>query len=665
MSDVIQLLPDAVANQIAAGEVIQRPASVVKELVENSIDAGATRVQVIITDAGKTSIQVIDNGKGMSATDARLSFERHATSKITTAHDLFALTTMGFRGEALASIAAVAQVELRTRMEQDELGTSLYIEGAKYIGQEAVLCPVGANFVVKNLFFNVPARRKFLKSDQTEFSNIVTEFERIALAHPEISFALSTPENVILDLPIGNFKQRVVNIFGRKIEKKILPVQVQTDLVQIAGFVGTPESSKRKGAQQFFFVNGRFMRHPYFAKALHNAFERFIPEGEQVPFFLQLLIDPAKIDVNIHPTKTEIKFLEEQSIWQILHAAVREALARFNAIPTIDFDNVDKPNIPVFVKQQGNFPPPPSLGVDPSYNPFHENSQETAPFLAEETTNDKEITLHIPQEVDSQTIFSAAFAQTKERVQSKQRMGNTAIVAQDEQWEQFFAADAFSQDVKPQNQAKAVSVQNDATLYQELSNGEQEGWTQQTQHFLSYRERYLLTVVEEGLLLIDQRRAHVRIRYDEYMKRAKEHKQHSQGLLFPQIIELTTVQTALLQSLEEELNNLGFDLSYLGGGSFSILGVPMGLELQNPVELLQYLLDEISERPTNVREELLSIIALNIAKKTALTAAVVQTVEESRDLVKQLFQTQNPTYTPEGKIIITTLPHSTILKSFD
>ena len=352
MPDIIHLLPDSVANQIAAGEVVQRPASLIKELVENSIDAGATKVQVVVADAGKTLVQVIDNGKGMSETDARLSFERHATSKISRADDLFTLTTMGFRGEALASIAAVAQVELRTRRAEDELGVCLQIEGSKVINQEPVVCPVGANFCIKNLFFNVPARRKFLKSNHTELSNIIAEFERIVLAHPELSFTLSTPDAVLLDLPVGNFHQRIVNVFGRKIDKQLIPVQVETELVTIVGFVGNVESCRKKGAQQFFFVNGRFMRHPYFAKALQTAYERLIPEGEQIPFFLQIWVDPSRIDVNIHPTKTEIKFEDEQPIWQILRAAVREALGRFNAIPTIDFNTEDRPEIPVFIDGQ-------------------------------------------------------------------------------------------------------------------------------------------------------------------------------------------------------------------------------------------------------------------------------------------------------------------------
>ena len=348
MSDIIRLLPDSVANQIAAGEVIQRPASVIKELVENAIDAGAQHVDVLVVDAGKTSIQVIDDGKGMSETDARLSFERHATSKIREAADLFALHTMGFRGEALASIAAVAQVELRTRMEGEELGTMLTISGSKVEGQEAVSCPKGSSFSVKNLFFNVPARRKFLKSNQTELSNILTEFERIVLVNPEVSFTLHHNGAELFNLPALQLRQRIMGVFGKKINQELLSLDVDTTMVRVSGFVGKPETARKKGARQYFFVNGRYMRHPYFHKAIMDAYEQLVPVGEQVSYFIYFEVDPANIDVNIHPTKTEIKFENEQAIWQILAAAVKETLGKFNAVPSIDFDTEGMPDIPAF-----------------------------------------------------------------------------------------------------------------------------------------------------------------------------------------------------------------------------------------------------------------------------------------------------------------------------
>ena len=334
MSDIIHLLPDSVANQIAAGEVIQRPASVVKELVENAIDAGATEIQIFIKDAGRTLIQVVDNGKGMSETDARLSFERHATSKISSAQDLYSLRTMGFRGEALASIAAIAQVELRTRRAEDEIGTSILISGSKVELQEYVSCPAGANFMIKNIFFNVPARRKFLKSNQVEFGFIMSEFERMALVNTDIAFKLVHNDVELYNLPASNFRQRIVSLFGKNLNQHLLSVDVQTSLVSITGYIGHPDSARKRNAWQYFFVNGRYMRHPYFYKAVISNYEQLLPAGEMPHYFLHIQVDPSTIDVNIHPTKTEIKFENEQPIWQILSAAVRETLGKSNAVPT-------------------------------------------------------------------------------------------------------------------------------------------------------------------------------------------------------------------------------------------------------------------------------------------------------------------------------------------
>ena len=376
--DIIQLLPDTVANQIAAGEVIQRPASVIKELVENAVDADATDIKVLVVDAGRTSIQVIDNGKGMSETDARLAFERHATSKIRNADDLFALHTMGFRGEALASIAAVAQVELRTRAEEDEIGTHLSVKAGRVVGHEPVSCPVGSNFSVENLFYNVPARRKFLKSNSTELNNIILAFEKIALVYPQISFALYNNGVEVFNLRPGNIRQRIVDIFGKKVSQDLLPVSVDTSMCRISGFVGKPEASRKKGSHQYFFVNGRYMRHSYFHKAVQNAFERLVPVGEQVPYFIYFDVNPEDIDVNIHPTKTEIKFENEQAIWQILAAAVKEAIGTFNDIPAIDFDTKGRPEIPVF--SPSSYATPPKVDYNTQYNPFKETpANKTVP----------------------------------------------------------------------------------------------------------------------------------------------------------------------------------------------------------------------------------------------------------------------------------------------
>lgn len=640
MPDIIHLLPDSVANQIAAGEVIQRPASLIKELVENAIDAGATRIQVIVTDAGKSCVQVIDNGKGMTETDARLSFERHATSKITKADDLFALTTMGFRGEALASIAAVAQVELRTRTPDNELGVCLQIEGSKVILQEPIVCPVGANFLIKNLFFNIPARRKFLKSNHTELSNIVAEFERIALAHPDLSFALSTPDNVLLDLPSGNFRQRIVNIFGRKMDKCLMPVHVETELVEIIGFVGNPESSKKKGAQQFFFANGRYMRHPYFAKAIQNAYERLIPDGEQVPFFLQILINPCRIDVNIHPTKTEIKFEDEQPIWQILRAAVRETLGRFNAIPTIDFDVEDRPDIPVFQDGDVNIAPP-SIEIDENYNPFA-NSQPAAP---------KESSLFPPA--------SGSTSSYSPRKSAKGWEGafENAFDSQDS----LASSTVFSSDFAEAEETPTA----EATLYEHLPENKQGSWINAGTQYIQYKGRYIIAPSEEGLLMVDQHRAHVRILFEDYLTRVREAEPQSQGILFPQILEVSASQQAILEGILPELEAIGFELSYLGGNSFSILRVPSGLDGLDPVVLLNGMLDDATQKGSEVHEELVNTMALSLARKAAIPVGQEMSNEEMRDLIDRLFRHETPTFTPDGKRVFQLLPLATLLKPFE
>lgn len=618
MNDIIQLLPDSVANQIAAGEVIQRPASIIKELVENSLDAGATRIQVILEDAGKTSVQVIDDGKGMSETDARLSFERHATSKIKDAADLFALTTMGFRGEALASIAAVAQVILKTRRKDDELGVEINIEGSKVIGQDNVVCPVGANFLVKNLFFNTPVRRRYLGSDRTELKNIMTEFERIALAHPEISLAIANGETKLLDLPASSFRQRIVNIFGKSIDKNLLNLQVETSVVKIVGFVGTPESHKKKGAQQFLFVNGRFMKNVVFAKAVMTAYERLIPEGEQVPFFLQLFVDPGKIDVNIHPTKTEIKFEDSHTIFQILVAAVRESLGKFNAIPTIDFDTDDRPDIPLFT-QGMDYVEEPKINFNPNFNPFDSSSRTS-----------KEVNKPIPPRRDYTPAVSHSFQPSQEY--------------------------ALIEDYETPKQEKS--------LFDALPEKDKKEWEAGSAEYLQYKGRYMLSSVENGLLIIDFHRAHVRVLYEEYINKVKNNFSESQGLIFAHILELTPEQSAILEAMSKDVERLGFNISPLGGGSFSILGVPSTIEGMDPVKLLQDIVDEAADMATTSEEQLRQSAAITLAKRTAIPVGQYLTQDEMRDLASKLFQTSNPNFTPDGKLILTILPHDNIEAKF-
>lgn len=649
MSDIIQLLPASVANQIAAGEVIQRPASVIKELVENSLDAGASRIQVIVTDAGKTCIQVIDNGKGMSETDARMAFERHATSKIRQANDLFALTTMGFRGEALASIAAVAEVELRTRQADDELGISVNIAASHVVSSESISCPVGANFIVKNLFYNIPARRRFLKSDKTELTNILTEFQRIALAHPEISFSLSTSETLLMDLPAGSFRQRINNVFNRQsLDHALLSVQVDTPIVQIAGFVGNPESSKRKNVPQFFFVNGRYMRHPFFAKAVQTAYERLIADGEQTPFFLQLIVDPSKIDVNIHPTKTEIKFEDERSIWQILLAAVREALGKFNAIPTIDFDTENRPDIPLFEGEAKNVEPP-QIRINPSFNPF-DNSASSAPAPHTHRYPTSGSSQRPPYTFVDDVLISddgpkLFDAPQKAEVQKQGHQSGTPSFGDTPTCPTTAASEDASQP------ASAMGVSLDDRMV----------WDPATSDYLLYHGQYMLTPADDGLLVIDAHRAHVRILYEEYKTLTAERPLDSQRLLFPQLVTLDATQSALLDSMIDDLETMGIILSALGGGTYSILGIPTQLEGSDPQQLLQTIIDDASENAHDTREQLQHSAAIALARRSAIAVGQHLSNDEMRSLAARLFATTNPNYTPDGKPILHVVAHNTLL----
>lgn len=633
MSDIIHLLPDSVANQIAAGEVVQRPSSVIKELVENSIDAGATQVQVIVEDAGKSLVQVIDNGKGMSETDARLAFERHATSKISEAKDLFALRTMGFRGEALASIAAVAQVELRTRAADKDLGVSIIIEGSRVVDQQPVNCPVGANFAVKNLFFNIPARRKFLKSNQTELSNILTEFERIALAHPETSFSLHSGGAAMMNLPAGNFKQRILGVFGKRLEAKLIPVEVKTTLINISGFVGVPSASRRKNAQQFFFVNGRYMRHPYFAKAVQTAYERLIPDGEQVPFFLNLEVAPEKIDVNIHPTKTEITFEDETPIWQILLAAVREALGKHGVVPSLEFNTEGRPDIPVFTPG-GNDVPAPQIEVNPDYNPF-----ATSPsYLSGKGggAGGSSYTYNNKLAVDRhwQNAYAAAFPDKKET-----DFGDLP-------------------DLPADQDAPA------AQMFQSLPSEEQGEMKKSETDYFQFRGQYIITPVKSGLMLIDQHRAHVRILYDRFMARFADKPSVTQRLLFPQRLTLPPSEAVAFEKMMQDLQSVGFEVSSLGGGDFSVLGTPAGTEGLDASELLQDILQETLDGKSDAADGIRHRIALTLARRAAMPVGEYLSGAEMSALVDQLFSTGTPNFTPDGQTVLVILAVENIEKLF-
>lgn len=616
MSDVIRLLPDSVANQIAAGEVIQRPASIVKELVENAIDAEASNIYVLVTDAGKTCIQVIDDGKGMSETDARLSFERHATSKIREASDLFALRTMGFRGEALASIAAVAQVELKTRPASEEVGTKIVIAGSKFESQEVVSCPKGSNFSVKNLFFNIPARRKFLKANSTELSNILAEFERIALVNPDVSLSLYSNDAEVFNLPASSLRQRILSVFGKKLNQQLLTVDVDTTMIKVSGFVAKPETSRKKGMHQYFFVNGRYMRHPYFHKAVMDAYEQLIPAGDQITYFLYFEVDPANIDVNIHPTKTEIKFENEQAIWQILAAAVKESLGKFSAVPSIDFDTVDMPDIPAF--EQAAPVESPKVHYNSDYNPFKSSASYSRPS------------------VNWENLYGGL------------QKADTHIEPD--------TTDHFSDSVRTES-AETGSV------FSSAFNNTDHAVEKANQH-LQIKGRYILTSVKSGLMIIDQHRAHVRILFDRYITQITNRQGEGQRVLFPEIIQLPASEVVVLEGIMDDLSAVGFELTNLGGGSFAVNSIPSGVEGLDPVQLVRNMVHTAIEKGNDVKEEIQNVLALTLSKAAAIVYGQVLTPDEITGLVDNLFACETPNYTPDGSVVISTIKDDDINKLF-
>lgn len=636
MSDIIKLLPDSVANQIAAGEVIQRPASVIKELVENAIDAGATSIQIVLKDAGRTLIQVIDNGKGMSDTDARLAFERHSTSKISKAEDLFSLQTMGFRGEALASIAAIAQVELRTRAKGAQLGTKIMINASKCESQEPDMCPEGSNFMIKNIFFNVPARRKFLKSNQVELSNIIKEYEKLALVNHHVDFSLSNNDKLLNKFSGGSFKQRIASLWGAKVDQQLVPLNTDTSLVRITGFVSKPEGARKRNFLQFLFVNGRFMRHPYFHKAIMSSYSELIPDDEQPNYFLNFSVDPESIDVNIHPTKTEIKFENELPIWQILAAAVKESLGRFSAVPQIDFDTIDAPEIPAF--NDHTVVTAPEDGVDPTYNPFKPQSKSSAGGGSS----------YHPQSAGSFGGYSSNplpdWEKLYQNFEKGKQEGIASITEQD-------VEDSFSDigEVKPVNngvQAEIITPDVSSAMCMQMKG------------------RYILSPIKSGLMIVDQHRAHVRVLFEQYIKQLDATTISSQRVLFPEVLQLTTSQNIILKELEPEMEKIGFNLAQLSGNDWSINAVPAGMENVNIKDTILQVIDEVSMGGTSITTKVYESIALRVAKSAAIPYGKTMLQEEMDTLLSKLLCLPNPNYTPDGKTIISVLSNDQLEKMF-
>lgn len=626
MSDVIRLLPDSVANQIAAGEVIQRPASVLKELVENAVDAGAKSIDIIIKDAGRTLIQVVDDGCGMSDTDARMAFERHATSKIAAASDLFSLHTMGFRGEALPSIAAVAQVDLRTMRHDASVGTRLIINGSAVESQTPEACAPGSNMMVKNLFFNVPARRKFLKKDSVELANITREFERLALVNPGVEFSLVHNDTVLHKLMRGSFKQRIVELFGKALDKQIIPVETATSIVTISGFVSLPQYARRRNALQYLMVNGRNMRHPYFHKAIMTCYENIIPTELQPNYFLDFKVDPASIDVNIHPTKNEIKFEDEQAIWQILVAAVKESLGRFNASEGIDFNCLDAPEIPVF---SPNAEAAHQVELDPGYNPFADTSH----------------------------------SQSKNYQPSTYRR-NDALRAAGSDWDRLYREFSNETAKTPAAQPSAI---NGIAAFEESPDEAADIFDSTAEllpanNCIQIKGRFILSPSRSGVMVIDQHRAHLKVLYEKYVALISQGNFGSQRLLFPEVVTLSPAQNSLMEGLLPTLTDLGFDLSYLGDNAWSINGAP---PVDNsPTDTLTKIIEEEIEGGESADLSLKSRAALAMAKASAVKYGQSLKPEEMERLLSDLFKLTTPNFTPEGRLIVSVIPTEDIVKLF-
>jgi len=611
MTDIIHLLPDAVANQIAAGEVVQRPASAVKELLENAIDAGADKIQLVIKDAGKALIQIVDNGCGMSVTDARMCFERHATSKVKKAEDLFAIRTMGFRGEAMASIAAIAQVEMKTRRHEDEIGTCISIEGAQVIAQEPIATAAGTQISIKNLFFNTPARRNFLKSNPVEMRHIIDEFQRVALAHPGVFFSLHHDGTEIFNLPKGNLKQRIVHLFGNNYNERLVPVEEETTIINLKGYIGKPAFAKKTRGEQFFFVNNRFIKDPYLNHAVSSAFEDLLPDDSYPLYVLFIEIDPAKIDVNVHPTKTEIKYLDEKSIYAILKSAVKRSIGRYNIAPTLDFDQETGFSNMITHKAVEDIVPP-SINFNPDFNPFTSDSSSVSGYSSSPRNYDAK---------PSAKNWGSLYEITDQPI-----VEQTSIYAED-----------------------SNEIETPKKQYMQLHN------------------RYIVSQIKSGLMVIDQQMAHERILYERFLVHLDDRKGASQQSLFPQTITLNANDFELAKSLLDDIKSLGFDVREFGKNTLVVEGVPVDLGSSNinETQLFEQLIEGFKNTQQELKLSKRDRLARSLAKNSAIKAGTALAQEEMNTLIDELFACKTPNFSVSGKPVIQTITLAELDKKFE
>ena len=601
--NIIHILPEVVSNQIAAGEVVQRPSSVVKELVENSIDAGATKIDIYIKEAGRTSIRIIDNGKGMSADDAVMAFQPHATSKIADVNDLFSLSTMGFRGEALASISAVAFVEVRTKREEDTLGTRVEHTAADLVCQECIQCPKGTDITVRDIFYNVPARRKFLKPNDTEFRHIVSVFEQITLAHPQISFTLVHNDKIVFNLPKENRLQRICSLFGTKWNQKLLPISIETTLGKISGYIGTPEAAMKRNCPQFFFVNNRYIQHPYFHKAISMSYDKLLMPDVKPAYFVFFEMEADKIDVNIHPTKTEVKFEDEKSIFPILSATVKEALGKSNSVPSIDFDQDDAPEIPAFTGKQMEYVAPPKVSYNPNYNPFNTHSERT--YTSNKPTQN---------------------------------------------WESLYAV---TKEVKQVNEPKMESAWANLEIVEDFS----------AVPMIQTENKYIVFPVSGGIKVVDQYRASLQINYEQTLKELELLEVHSSPLLFPEAVELDVKEDLIFNEIKEELEEVGFTFTTFGKQTYQITAVPNSMSNISAEALLEEFISMCVDEK-DVKTEIKKNLAIKIAEKNATKGGVILNEAQMRSIIERLSKCESQVYTTQGKKISVIINNNEIENKF-